>query len=244
MQPNFINMKKTILLIAAALCLLCTACHDESGEFISQMFTDAELTSASRTCLNVAKDTAVAHLCDTGLMNESATYRISIPSNSTFYTLRDLLIEQGQEQLFTDLENQMNFACELIGNDVTSTFSSTITNLTFEDPSALVYGENNALTTYLQLKYEAAFQNSLLSVLASKMQSTGATATWNQIQTIYMNAGYDPLSYDLNSYVLQNFLTAIFAEMEKEEALIRSDANHRVQQNLQNVFGEIGESGE
>lgn len=244
MQPNFINMKKSILLIASVLCLLFSACKDDSGDFVNQMFTDAELTSAARTCLSVAKDTAVAHLCDTGLMGEGTLHHIQLPDNATFRSIRDILIEQGQNQLLDQLEIQMNSACEQMGNGVTSTFNSTITDLTFEDPSSLVYGSNNALTTYLKLKYETTFQNSLLSSLEEKMVSTGAKETWRQILTTYMNAGGSVFGYDLNAYVMQNFTSAIFAEMEKEEALIRTDASHRVAKNLKNVFGEVGESGE
>ena len=244
MHPNFNNMKKSILLIASVLCLLCSACKDDSGEFVDRLFTDAELTSASRTCLNVAKDTAVAHLCDTGLMAAGTLHHIQIPDDATFRSIRDILVEQGQEQLFSQLENQLNSACELMGNDVTSTFNSTITNLTFEDPSSLVYGKSNALTTYLKLKYETSFQNSLSSALDEKMSTTGAKETWRQILATYMNAGGSVYGYDLNAFVMRNFTAAIFAEMEKEEALIRTDASHRVAKNLQNVFGEIGESGE
>ena len=231
-------MKKTILILTSLLCMICISCQDESGDFIQQMFTDSELTSAARSCLTVSKDTAVSHLCDTDLLNTNETYRVTFPDNVDFRSLRQVLETQGQSQLLTLLETQMNAACELMGDNVTSTFNSAISSLTFSSPSELIYGSDNALTTYFQMKCESGLQSALASAMAAKMQLTGAASTWNDILMLYYSSQNAPFSFDLNQYVLQNFMNAIFAEMEKEEALIRHDASHQVVKKLKEVFGD------
>lgn len=227
-------MKKTVFFVTSLLCLICCSCQDESGDYIGQLFTDADLTSAARSCLNVAKDTAVAHLCAPGLLAEGTDYRISLPNDGQFATLHVNL--DGQEFLFDSLENQMNRACENLGDDVTNVFKTTISSLSFGDPSALVYGSDNALTSYLQIYHEADFRNSLMSALNTQLAATGAAATFNQMLTQNFNASNTPFVFDLSAYVMRNFTSAIFNEMEKEEKLIRHDASHRVTSSLENVF--------
>ena len=73
------------------------------------------------------------------------------------------------------------------------------------------------------------------------MQSTGASALWNQILAEYYEANTQVISYDLQSYVLQQFMNEIFEQMSAEEKLIRSDSTHRVSSILQTVFGDVGE---
>lgn len=229
-------MKRIFVVVVALLSTLCWSCKDESGDFIEQLYTDADLSSAARSCLTVAKDTAVAHLCDTGLIQSSIPYHIALPDDAQFRAIHDTLGDNAA--LLTTLENQINAACEQMGNEVTSTFNTAISSLTFSDPSSLVYGSSDALTSYFQTCCESSLQSSLASTLASKMQASGATTTWNQIVTIYNNSGAGPLSYDLNAFVMKNFTPSIFTEMAKEEALIRSDKSHRVTSSLQNVFAQ------
>ncbi len=233
-SPNFVNMKKIIFFVTSLLCLTCWSCQDESGDYIDQLFTNADLTSAARSCLNVAKDTAVAHLCGSDLLSASADYRIELPENSQFYALRDSLVDGAI--LLDTLENQVNRACEKLGGEVTNVFKNKISALTFDDPSSLIYGSDNALTAYLQIYCETEFQNSLMPALNTQLAATGASATFNQILTRYFNTTGTPFVFDLSAYVMRNFTPSIFKEMEKEEKLIRHNASHRVTSSLENVF--------
>ncbi|MBR0053874.1 MAG: DUF4197 domain-containing protein [Bacteroidales bacterium] len=234
-------MRKILLLCTCLISALFTACEDESGEYIEQLSTDAQLTSGIRECLNVSKDTAVMHLCIADAMCTSETHRISLPSNTDFYNIANVLTANGHEALLDTLENHVNRACEQMGDPVVSTFKPVIDAMTFSTPSSLVNGADDAITSYFKANYATTLQASLSSSFAQKMRSTGASDLWNEILVEYYEANAQVISYDLQSYVLQQFLNEIFEQMSAEEKLIRNDSSHRVSSILQTVFGDIGE---
>ena len=113
--------------------------------------------------------------------------------------------------------------------------------MTVSAPSSLVNGADDAITSYFKANYATTLQASLSSSFAQKMRSIGASALWNEILEEYYEANTQVISYDLQSYVLQQFLNEIFEQMSAEEKLVRSEPSHRVSNILQTVFGEVGE---
>ena len=226
-------MKKLYLLCLILLPLMMVSCKDDSGEFIEQYYTDAELTSALRTCLTTAKDTALNHLCIPNGLNENNTYRITLPDNTDFRTLAEVLANQNKSELTDSLVSQLNRAGEQSGNALSATFNSAISSLTFPDPSSLVHTTTyDAATAYFQIQCGSSLQNSANSILSEQMQNTGASATWTEIQTAYYTATSAFFNYDITSYAATNLLTAIYTEMAKEEKLIRTDTTHATAGNL------------
>lgn len=234
-------MRKILLLCTCLVSALFTACEDESGQYIEQLSTDAQLMSGIRECLNVSKDTAVIHLCMADSMNASEPHRILLPANADFYNIENVLTANGHEALLDTLEDQINRACEQMGDPVVSTFKSVIEAMTVSAPSSLVNGADDAITSYFKANYATTLQASLSSSFAQKMRSIGASALWNEILEEYYEANTQVISYDLQSYVLQQFLNEIFEQMSAEEKLVRSEPSHRVSSILQTVFGEVGE---
>lgn len=209
------------------------SCKDNSGEFIEEYYTDAQLTSSLRTCLTTAKDTALNHLCIPNGLNENNTYRITLPDNTDFRTLAEVLANQNKSDLTDSLINQLNRAGEQSGNALSATFNSTISSLTFSDPSSLVYTTTyDAATTYFKTYCGATMQSSATSIIADQMHNTGASATWTEIQTAYYTATSAFFNYDITSYTATHLLTAIYTEMAKEEQLIRTDTTHASTDNL------------
>ena len=226
-------MKKLYLFCLILLPLMMVSCKDDSGEFIEQYYTNAELTSALRTCLTTAKDTALNRLCVTDGLNGSETYRIVLPDNADFRALTAALDSLNKSYLTDTLVNRLNRAGEQSGNALSASFNSTISSLTFPDPSSLVYSTTyDAATAYFKVQCGNAMQSSATSILSEKMQSTGASATWNEIQTAYHTANNAFFNYDITSYTATNLLNAIYTEMAKEEKLIRTDATHATADNL------------
>ena len=220
-------MKKLYLFCLILLPLMMVSCKDESGDFIEQYYTDAQLTSALRVCLTAAKDTALNVVCVPDGLNGSETYRIILPDNADFRALANALAEQDKGYLTDTLTARMNRACELSGNALSATFNGIISSLTFPDPSSIVYSSSSdAATSYFRTNCGASVQSSATSILTEQMQSAGASSTWSEMQTIYYNATSTHFNYDLNAFAATQLLTAVYAEMAKEEALIRSDSTH------------------
>ena len=226
-------MKKLYFFCMILLSLMMVSCKDDSGEFIEQYYTDAQLTSALRTCLTTAKDTALSILCVTDGLYGSDTYRIILPDNADFRTLANALADQNKSDLADTLSLQLNRACEQSGNALSASFNSTISSLTFPDPASLVYSTStDAATAYFRTNCGASMQSSATAILAEQMQTAGASSTWSEMQTIYYNATSTHFNYDITSYAATNLLSSIYTEMSKEEKLIRTDTTHSTAGNL------------
>ena len=208
-------MKKLLFLYLILLPLMMVSCKDDSGEFIGQYYTDAQLTTALRTCLTAAKDTALNKLCVPDGFNGSETYRVTLPENADFRTLADILTAQEKGYLTDTLTARINRACELSGNALSAAFSS-----------------SDAATSYFCTTCGAAMLASAASILSEQMQSTGASRTWTEMQSAYYDATSTFLNYDLTGFAATSLLNAVYAEMAQEEGLIRTDSYHARAGNL------------
>lgn len=231
-------MKKLTFTFFVLLAALAWSCKDTSGDYIEQMYTDAMLSKGATACMTVAKDTAIAHVCVPNGMNP---YAISFPNSGQYRAIRDTLSALGQSELLDTLYSRVNRACELMGDNATTTFNTAINAIVFENPSDLVYGPNDTLTHYLQLYKGNEIQSGLASALPTHFSTTGATATWNEIIALYNANSTSTVTLDLNSFVAGRLMEALFTEMAAEELLIRTDASHRVTENLKKIFGQLGE---
>ena len=220
-------MKKLYLFCLILLPLMMVSCKDDSGDFIEQYYTDADLTSALRTCLTTAKDTALNLLCVPDGLNGSDTYRITLPDNADFRALAEALAAQDKSDLTDSLVSQLNRAGEQSGNALSAAFNSAISSRTFPDPSSLVYTTTyDAATAYFQIQCGPSMQNSANSILSEQMQNTGASATWTEIQSAYYTETAAFFNYDITSFTTNILLSSIYTEMAKEEKLIRTDTTH------------------
>ena len=226
-------MKKLYLFCLILFPLVMVSCKDDSGEFIEQYYTDAQLTSALRTCLTTAKDTAINLLCVPDGLNGSETYHIVLPDNADFRALSEILTADNKGYLTDSLVSQLNRACEQSGNALSSAFGSSISSLTFSDPSSLVYSStSDAATNYFRAHCGIAMQSAANSAVSEQMQATGASNTWSEIQSTYYTATSTIFNYDITIHTATLFLNAVYTEMAKEEALIRTDTTHATADNL------------
>ena len=226
-------MKKLYLFCLILLPLMMVSCKDDSGDFIEQYYTDAELTSALRTCLTTAKDTALNRICVADGLNGNDTYRITLPDNADFRALADILTAQDKSHLTDTLSARLNRACELSGTSLSTAFNDIVSSLTFPDPSSIVYSSNNdAATTYFRTNCGAAILSSATSILSQQIQSAGANSTWAEIQSAYHDATATFFNYDITGFAASSLLNAVYTEMAKEEELIRTDSLHARAGNL------------
>ena len=232
-------MKKIIFSLLVLMAALAWSCKDTSGDYIEQMYTDAMLSKGVKACMTVSKDTAAAHLCVAEGMNAHA---ISFPNSGQYRAVRDTLAALGQSELLDTLYSRITRSCELMGDNTTTIFNTAIEAVVFDNPSDLVYGPQDTITHYLKLYKGAEIQSSVSSALSTHFGTTGAISTWNEIIALYNANSTTTLTIDLNGFVAARFLEAFYTEMAAEELLIRTDASHRVTENLKKIFGEIGES--
>lgn len=232
-------MKKITFTLLVLMTAFAWSCKDNSGDYIEQMYTDAMLSKGVKACMTVSKDTAAAHLC---ISEGMSAYAITFPNSGQYRAVRDTLNELGQSELLDTLYSRITRSCELMGDNAANIFNSAIESVVFNNPSDLVYGPQDTITHYLRLYKGNEIQSSVASALGTHFSTTGAASTWNEIIALYNANSTNTLTIDLNGFVATRFLEAFYTEMAAEELLIRTDASHRVTENLKKIFGEIGEA--
>lgn len=229
-------MKKIKYFLFALVAICCVSCYDESGEFVEQMQTNDEITLGLRACLKTAVDTANSHLCvENGFSAyDDAKYAIGLPSAAT--AVRDTLAAHGESAVIDTLIYKINHAAESVGSTMKTNFSATITGMTFDNPSQVLKGADDAATNVLQLKYDAALKTAVTPGIYSQLVAKGVLSTWSNVLSAYAKYNSTPVSIDLQQYIINQIFEAFYAEMKVEEANIRHNPDHRVSNILKTTF--------
>lgn len=228
-------MKKFRLFLFAMLAVAFSSCYDETNEFAESMFTNEKISNALKSCLKISKDTAVNKLCISDGFYENESYYINLPQGLN--QMVDTLTEYGDEDIIDSLVLKMNRTAETVGNKISQQFNSTITAISFSDPNEILNGSSISATSYLKLYKETALISSLKTEIENTMNANGGKAYWEDAISTYYQRTSVPISYDLYRYMSEEIISAIFAEMEKEEDNIRTLPEHRVTTELEEVFG-------
>lgn len=211
-----------VVFLAVALC----SCKDESGEFVEQLYTNAQKEAAIRDCLKASADTATAHLFVTDGFYGKAAYRIDF--SPVLFSLFDTLDNHGYSALCDSLILQTNRMAESCGSPVKSVLKSAIDSLSITGYDALLGGGDDAVTRYFELYKYRSLRSALLSPISIRMGLSNVNATWNEMVQKYMQYSSVPLNFDIQNYIVEKVLDAVLAEMKAEEYLIRTDPDHRI----------------
>ena len=131
----------------------------------------------------------------------------------------------------------LNRAAEDAVKQSTPIFVDAIKNIKFADAKTILFGSENAATTYLQGATNTALYAKFNPVIRNSLSNVGADALWTNLITKY-NA--IPLvikiNPDLTDYVTNQALAGVFKMITVEEKNIRTDLKSRTSTLLQNVF--------
>jgi len=224
-------MKKKINFIAflCVIALFANSCKDESGDFVRQLYTDAQKETAFTTCLTTAADSAINHLCVSDGFSQygNGVYRIdySALQSSVFQTLAD----NGYGYLADSLVLLSNRVAENCNTAVmTPFFKDAIGSLVFYDHDALITGDSTAITNFFVRFKHNDMKAAMQSPVSIRMNLFGVNSCWNQIAERYYHYTSTPVSFDVQNYIIEKMLDGLYEEMRIEEINIRTDSTHRV----------------
>jgi hypothetical protein len=136
------------------------------------------------------------------------------------------------------LEESMNRAAEEAAARAVPVFASAISSMTVSDAFSILRGADDAATRYFQDRTSSTLRSQFQPIAASAMQKTGLYDTYRQLVAQYETIPFaKPPALNLESYVTDQTLAALFGELAKEEALIRKDPAARSTALLRRVFG-------
>ncbi|MCL2682887.1 MAG: DUF4197 domain-containing protein [Bacteroidales bacterium] len=250
-------MKKTtkILLIICTI-FLTTSC-DELAKIAEQSgkpvgITNAENIAGLKEALNVGIGNAVGILGkENGFFND-AVLKILLPPEAKQIVDNIKLIPGGQD-LVNKAILSLNRAAEDAVKSAVPIFKNAITSMTISDATNILFGADDAATQYLR----RTTYNQLSSAFAPKVKQSldkplvanvSTNESWNALTSAFNTvansvagraAGLKTVSVNLETYVTEKALDALFTKITAEEKAIRTNPAARVNDLLKRVFGQL-----
>ena len=252
-------MKKLLLIAAISLSLVSCAelmqianTMGTSGLNTGNTVTEAENIMGLKSSLNFGIDHAVNLLgVENGFMND-AILKLVLPEEAQTIVKNIKLIPGGQA-LVDKAVLSLNRSAEDAVKEATPIFKSAISKMTFSDAMGILFGGNNAATDYLKKTtyndLQAAFAPKVKASLAKPLvANVSTTQSWNSLTSAYNTVASSPVgaianlkavNVNLENYVTQKALDALFIKVAEEEKNIRTNPVARVTSLLQRVFGQL-----
>ena len=213
------------------------------------IFEDAnQLAKALREALAVSAERALTDLGSRGGFADSERYRIPLPKAvESFRKPLSLVNQEGRLDAF---QATMNRAAEAGVAAAPSVVKKTIQSLTLKDLNSLWKGEDDAITRFLEKNSREHLAAQMLPLIAQATDSTGATRSYKAIQSsvpesdgglfsaVKSLTGFSASDFDLDQYVNDHALDALFSAMAVEEKALRENPVARSTDLLKKLFGQ------
>lgn len=131
----------------------------------------------------------------------------------------------------------LNRAAEDAVKEATPIFVGAVKNMTFADAKTILLGSNTAATNYLENSTSTALYAKFNPVIKNSFSKVGADKVWTNIITKYNSIPLvRKVNPDLNDYVTNQALNAVFKMIAVEELNIRTSIAARTSPLLLSVF--------
>ncbi|MGJ8641203.1 MAG: DUF4197 domain-containing protein [Opitutaceae bacterium] len=218
-----------------------------SEELTDEVLVSAEeLISGLRETLAVSAERALTDLSKKGGFSNSELYQIPLPKSVE--SLRKPLTLVKREDLLDDFQLTLNRAAEAGVAAAPSVLKSTIQNLSLDDLKTLWKGDEDAITKFLEKRSRDELAERILPLISKATDSTGATSLYKKLlaaipdskggffSKIQSFTSIGSKDLDLDRYVNDQALDALFSAMAAEEKAIRENPGARSTDLLKKLF--------
>jgi hypothetical protein len=132
----------------------------------------------------------------------------------------------------------LNRGAEEAAKEAKPIFISAIKSMTIQDAFAILRGEENAATQYLQRTTSAQLKSAFMPVIQSTLEKTNATRYYADLVSTYNKIPLvEKVNPDLDDYATDKAIEGLFVMIAAEEKNIRENPAARVTDLLKRVFG-------
>lgn len=196
----------------------------------------ATVASGLKQALEVGTRRTTSTLSRPGAFGDDPLLRLRLPGE--LGRLADTLRSVGFGAQVDALEDSMNLAAEEAAAQAVPVFTGAITSMTIADAFEILNGPEDAATRYFQARTSDELRSRFRPVAMSAMQDVGLYGLYTELVAQYDRIPFTkPPAVDLEGYVTEQTLSALFVEIAKEEARIRQDPAARSTALLRRVFG-------
>ncbi len=163
---------------------------------------------------------------------------IKIPFPPEAASVESKLRSVGLGKQADDVIVSVNRAAENAAVEAKDIFVDAIKAMTFQDALAIVRGNDNAATSYLQRTTTPKLVEKFTPIIKASLDKVNATKYWATAMNSYNAIPFvTKVNPDLTSYVTQKAIEGLFVMIAKEELAIRKDPAARTTDILRKVFG-------
>lgn len=168
---------------------------------------------------------------------KSELYKVLLPPDAQKVekTLRGI----GLGSMVDKAIMQINRGAEEAVGQATPIFVGAIKQMSINDALKLVTGGNTSATDYFKGKTTDTLRSAFKPVIASSLEKTSATRYYGDLVTKYnsLPTTLNKVNPNLDEYVTDMAVKALFDQIAKEEASIRANPAARTSELLKKVFG-------
>lgn len=163
-------------------------------------------------------------------------YKILVPEEAQKVTDK-LKAVPGFANIEADLTERMNRAAEDAATKAKPIFVAAIKGMTFKDAMAILTGNTDAATRYLEKSTYQQLYNEFKPVIQASLDKVNAREYWSNAVTTYNKLPFvTKTNPELDDHVTKTALKGMFSLVEKKEQGIRSDVGQRNSDLLRKVF--------
>lgn len=168
---------------------------------------------------------------------ENQAYKLFLPPEAQ--KIENTLRQLGMSGLVDRAILQINRSAEDAVGYARPIFVDAIKEMTITDALNIIRGPNDAATQYFKQKTTEKLTAAFSPVIKSSLEKFSATKYYGDVVNTYNRfpTTINKLNPDLNSYVVEKAVDALFDQIAKEEANIRANPVARTTEILKKVFG-------
>ena len=238
---------RQFIVLATALTLFCAPAHAGLGDFFKDLFTqpaaqqalsESDAIAGIREALAKGTETAVNTLGRSDGFWGNAAARIPLPNS--IERIGDGMRKIGMGATVDEFHLTLNRAAEQAVPEVASILGNAARQISVEDAVGIINGPDDAATRY----FEQTAGEALFARIRPKVEeATAKVGVTQQYKSLVSQAGPfmalagGQLPDDLDSYVTDKAMDALFVQIAEQEKLIRENPAARTSEILREVFG-------
>ena len=195
----------------------------------------SEVSEALREALREGSKKAVASASQENGFNTNDLIRISFPQDAI--KMEAVLLKLGMNKQIDEFEEKMNRSAEIASKNALKILLEAIHLLTLDEALAILHGEDNAATIYLQQQSSDRLFMEFKPLIQSSMKDVQLIKYWAPLISKYNSMPLTKkVNTDLEEYITIKAIDGLFLLISIEEKNIRNNPEYRVSDLLKKVF--------
>ncbi|MDJ0833920.1 MAG: DUF4197 family protein [Gammaproteobacteria bacterium] len=213
----------------------------QQAEVEEETISSQQMIAAIKQALDQGVDDAVNLLGAAQGFQSSARYRIAMPEQ--LQQPAELLRQFGLGSKVDLFQARLNDAATAAVKQASPVFVAAIEQMSVKDALAILQGADNAATLYFRRNTEQQLRQQFAPVIQRATEQNRVVQAYKSLNSsIQLVSPSSEYTVDIDQYVMDQALAALFDRIAREEKLIREQPVKRTTELMQKVFGKFGNS--